>query len=50
MRQDLLMRKEFFKHFNDVQVFNDRFWMSNEDIQLFTDSADAEGLSFGENG
>jgi hypothetical protein len=41
------MWESFFKHFNGVRVFHDRFWTSNEDIQLFTDSAGAEGLGFG---
>ena len=28
-------------------VFHDRFWVSNEDVQLFTDSAAGKGLGFG---
>ena len=36
-----------FKDFNRVSVFHDRFWISNEDIQLFTDSAGVIILALG---
>ena len=39
MRKDLKLWLRFFKDFNGVSVFHDRFWTSNEDLQLFTDSA-----------
>ena len=41
------MWKQFFIKFNGIAVFHDRFWVSNEDVQLFTDSAAGEGLGFG---
>ena len=47
MRNDLNMWKLFFENFNGIHVFHDRFWSSNEDVQLFTDSAKGEGLGFG---
>ena len=47
IRQDLFMWKQFFIKFNGIAVFHDRFWVSNEDVQLFTDSAAGEGLGFG---
>ena len=47
MRLDLRMWKQFFRHFNGIAVFHDRFWVSTEDVQLFTDSAAGEGLGFG---
>lgn len=39
MRQDLHMWLSFSQNFNGISVFHDRFWVSNEDVQLFTDSA-----------
>ena len=47
MRKDLKLCLRFFKDFNRVSVFHDRFWTSNEDLQLFTDSAAWVGLGFG---
>lgn len=47
MKQDLQMWLAFFQDFNGVSVFHDRFWTSNEDAQLFTDSAAGPGLGFG---
>lgn len=39
------MWKEFFAKFNGIQVFHDRFWSNNADVELFTDSSG--GLGFG---
>ena len=47
IRQDLAIWLQFFQDFNGVSVFNDRVWLSNEDLQLFTDSAAGDGLGFG---
>jgi hypothetical protein len=47
MKNDMRMWKLFFEKFNGILVFHDRFWSSNEDVQLFTDSAGGEGLGFG---
>ena len=47
IKQDLMMWDTFFTNFNGIQVFHDRFWISNEDCQLFTDSAAGQGLGFG---
>lgn len=30
-----------------VSVFHERFWVTNEDVQLYTDSAGGCGLGFG---
>ena len=30
-----------------MSAFHDRFWISNVDVQLFTDSAAGPGLGFG---
>ena len=47
MRQDLQMWLSFFQEFNGISVFHDRFWVSNEDVHLFTDSAAGQGMGFG---
>ena len=36
-----------FREFNGVSVFQDRLWIANEDLQLFTDSAGSPNLGFG---
>ena len=47
MKIDLDMWKKFFSDYNGISVFHDRFWVSNEDVQLFTDSAGGSDLGFG---
>jgi hypothetical protein len=47
MRLDLNMWLSFFKNHNGISVFHDRFWVSNEDVQLFTDSAGGSGRGLG---
>ena len=47
IREDLNMWLQFFRHFNGISVFHERFWVSNEDVQLFTDSAGGCGRGFG---
>lgn len=47
IKLDLNMWLHFFTNYNGISVFHDRFWSSNDDIQLFTDSAGGEGLGFG---
>lgn len=47
IKRDLAMWLEFFDRFNGTSVFHNRFWVSNVDIQLFTDSAAGWGLGFG---
>ena len=37
----------FFEKYNGVPVFHDRYWISNEDVDLFTDSAEGRGMGFG---
>lgn len=44
MKLDLRMWLKFFEHCNGISVFHDRFWVSNDDEQLFTDSAGSLGL------
>ena len=44
MRKDLDLWLQFFRDFNGISVFHDRFWVSNEDMQLFTDSAWVTGF------
>ena len=47
MKEDLRLWLRFFDDFNGISVFHDRYWVSNEDVQLFTDSAGGPGLGFG---
>lgn len=47
IRRDLQMWLTFFDKFNGVSLFHDRFWVSNSDIELYTDSAAGVGLGFG---
>lgn len=47
IRQDLLMWLHFFEAHNGVSVFHDQAWLSNAEVQLFTDSAGGSGLGFG---
>ena len=47
MRQDLEMWLTFFQNYNGISVFHDRFWVTNQDVELFTDSAAGLGLGFG---
>ena len=47
MKQDLDMWLSFFDNYNGISVFHDRFWVSNADVELFTDSAAGAGLGFG---
>lgn len=44
MRQDLQLWLCFFEGFNGISVFHDRYWVFNEDVQLFTDSAASLGF------
>lgn len=44
IRQDLKMWLRFFQDFNGVSVFHNRFWVSNVDVELYTDSAAGWGL------
>ena len=46
MRKDLQLWLHFFKDLYCISVFHDRFWLSNEDVQLFTDSQEGKGLGF----
>ena len=41
------MSLQFFKYHNGISVFHDRFWTSNEESQLYSDSAGAIGMGFG---
>ena len=47
MKHDLHMWLAFFSEYNGVSVFHDRFWVSSEDCQLYTDSAAGPGMGFG---
>ena len=47
MKLDLRLWLHFFRDHNGVSAFHDRFWISNADVQLFTDSAAGPGLGFG---
>ena len=47
MKLDLSLWLHFFRDHNGVSAFHDRFWISNADVQLFTDSAAGPGLGFG---
>ena len=47
IRLDLLVWLHFFRHHNGVSVFHDRFWLSNEDVEHYTDSAGGLDRGFG---
>ena len=47
IKEDLRLWKEFFKSYNGISVFHDRYWVSSEELQLFTDSAGGQSLGFG---
>ncbi|XP_053376811.1 uncharacterized protein LOC128547723 [Mercenaria mercenaria] len=47
VRLDLAMWLKFFKAFNGISVFHDRYWLSNVDMNLYTDSAGGPNLGFG---
>lgn len=47
IKADLSMWLKFFKDFNGISVFHDRFWLTTEDLNLYTDSAGGLHLGFG---
>ena len=47
IRLDLNMWLTFLKHFNGLSLFHDKYWISNCDVQLFSDSAGGENMGFG---
>ena len=47
MKLDLRLWLWFFRHHNGISVFHDRFWLSNDDANFYTDSAGGEDLGFG---
>ena len=47
MKKYLDLWLQFFRDFNGISELHDRFWVSNEDMQLFTDSAGGSNLGFG---
>ena len=50
MRADLRTWDMFLSQFNGVSVFRDRLWLSNSDIEFFTDSAASIGMGIFVNG
>lgn len=47
MKLDLQMWLSFFQNHNGISVFHDRFWVSNIDVSLYTDSAGGSNRGFG---
>ena len=47
IKLDLDMWLQFFQNHNGISVFHDRFWVSNSDLELFTDSAGGQDCGFG---
>ncbi|XP_060562711.1 uncharacterized protein LOC132722259 isoform X1 [Ruditapes philippinarum] len=47
IKRDLRMWLSFFENHNGISAFHDRFWVSNEEVQLYTDSAGGLGCGFG---
>lgn len=47
IRLDLKMWLSFLQDFNGLSLFHDKYWVSNVDVQLFTDSAGGPNLGFG---
>lgn len=39
IKKDLAMWLSFFKQFNGISVFHDRFWISSADAELYSDSS-----------
>ena len=50
MKGDLTMWLEFLRNYNGVSVFRDQRWLSNEDMELFTDAAASIGMGIYMNG
>jgi hypothetical protein len=50
MRADLTTWNKFLLEFNGVSIFRDQLWVSNSDIEFFTDSAASIGLGIFVNG
>lgn len=44
IKKDLKMWLYFFKNFNGVSVFHDRYWISNAEAELYSDSAASSGF------
>lgn len=44
VKKDLQMWLTFFKQYNGISVFHDRFWISSADVELYSDSAGSSGL------
>ena len=44
IKKDLKMWLEFFKQYNGISVFHDRFWISSADAKLYSDSAGSIGF------
>ena len=44
IKKDLEMWLSFFKQFNGISVFHDRFWISSADAELYSDSAGSIGF------
>ena len=44
IKKDLKMWLEFFKQYNGISVFHDRFWISSADAELYSDSAGSIGF------
>ena len=47
IKLDLRMWLQCFANYNGISMFHDQFWLSNADVNIFTDSAAGVGLGFG---
>ena len=47
MQEDLKLWRTFFDEYNGISVFHERFWVSSDELELFTDSAGNPNLGFG---
>ena len=47
MQEDLKLWQTFFDEYNGISVFHERFWVSSDELELFTDSAGNPNLGFG---
>ena len=47
IKLDLMMWSRFLSTFNGISVFHDRFWVANDDVELYSDSAAGSGMGFG---
>jgi hypothetical protein len=46
-KEDIRTWLQFLDHFNGVSIFSDQYWLSNHDLDLYSDAAGNRHLGFG---